>query len=288
MRLRERARAKINLVLRVRGRRADGFHELESLVAFAGACDYLGFEPAEDWSLDVTGSEAPSISGPDNLVLGAARAMVRRWPALQPGRFTLDKHLPVASGIGGGSADAAAAIRILARTSGIAPDDPGLLEVAGEIGSDVPVCVESRSRVFRGRGEVLEPVLDLPPIACVLVNPRIAVATADVFSALGLAPGEPRSGAATGDLLPGRTATAVIGWLAEQGNDLEEPALDICPVIGDVLHRLRAVPGCRLARMSGSGATAFGLFDSRHEAAAAARLLARENPGWWVHPTIVR
>lgn len=285
----ERAPAKINLTLRVLGRRTDGFHELESLVAFAGAGDRLAFTPGgADWTLAITGPHGQGLSADDNLVLRAARAIERLRPQVPRGHFDLVKSLPVASGIGGGSSDAAAALRLLALASGLSLRDPALLEAAAEIGSDVPVCVDPRSRVFRGRGERLSPPVALPPIPAVLVNPGVAVSTAAVFAGLGLSPGAAPLSAETAD--PPRFASAAdaIAWIAAGHNDLEAPARAICLAIDTALAELAAAPGCALTRMSGSGATVFGLFSDRHSATNAARALAASRSEWWIRSTLLR
>jgi 4-diphosphocytidyl-2-C-methyl-D-erythritol kinase len=288
----ERAPAKINLTLRIVGRRADGYHELDSVVAFAGVGDTLTFTPARALSLTVSGPTA-SASGSidDNLVLKAARALTERVEGLKLGRFQLAKRLPVAAGVGGGSSDAAAALRLIARANRIALDDPRLREAARVTGADVPVCLDPRARIMTGIGEVLSDPLGLPKLPALLVNPRVAVPTKDVFAALRgrfssteaatSAPWQPRA-------KPSRTrpkAGAVINALAERRNDLEAPAIEIAPVIADVLAGLRALKGCKLARMSGSGATCFALFTTAPAAAVAARTLRRQHPDWWIRAT---
>ncbi|MGX5735580.1 4-(cytidine 5'-diphospho)-2-C-methyl-D-erythritol kinase [Bosea thiooxidans] len=283
-----RARAKVNLDLRVLGRRADGYHELESLVAFAGIGDTLTLEPGEPVALTIAGPSAAGLEADDgNLVLRAARALETARPGLRLGRFHLVKRLPVAAGIGGGSADAAAALRLLARLNGIPLGDPMLLGVAAQVGADVPVCLDSRARLMAGIGERLGPVLRLPPLFAVLVNPGVAVETVAVFRALGLSAGqklaEPRGEGVhglgpAGDFLP---------RLIRSGNDLAAPARRVASEIDEVIAGLESLPGCRLARMSGSGATCFALFDDRAASAAAAKALAKARPGWWVKPTLL-
>ncbi len=284
-----RARAKVNLDLRVLGRRADGYHELESLVAFAGIGDTLSLDPGAGLSLTLAGPRSEGLAADDgNLVLRAARALAAARPGLRLGRFHLVKRLPVASGIGGGSADAAAALRLLARLNGIAPGDPILREVAAQVGADVSVCLHSRARLMAGIGEKLGPVLRLPPLFAVLVNPGVGVETVGVFRALGLKAGEAVSEARVQNLAVPASASDLLAHLATTSNDLAAPAQRGAPVIGEVLDRLAALPGCRLARMSGSGATCFALFDDCASSAAAARTLQRERPGWWVKPTLLR
>jgi 4-diphosphocytidyl-2-C-methyl-D-erythritol kinase len=290
------APAKINLTLRVTGRRADGYHELESLVVFARPRDRLRLMPGEKLSLVVDGPTAGNAgSVADNLVLKAARALGDNIPALKAGRFDLRKCLPVAAGIGGGSSDAAAALRLLARLNGLALDDPRLHRAARATGADVPVCLDPRPRLMRGIGEILSPPLFLPPLAGVLVNPGVAVPTGPIFAALAKSREEADVAATTDDpasvLVAPATAPdkapsvdALIEALGRSRNDLESPAIGLQPVIADVLSALRDLPGCRLARMSGSGATCFGLFD-RSDAPAAARRLKALHPRWWVRAT---
>jgi 4-diphosphocytidyl-2-C-methyl-D-erythritol kinase len=284
----EDGRAKVNLTLRVAGRRVDGYHDLESVVAFADCADRLSLLPGPELHLTTTGPLANACGeAADNLVLKAARLLGERVPGLKIGAFTLDKVLPVAAGIGGGSADAAAALRLLAKINGLAIDDPRLSEVARLTGADVPVCVASRACVMTGVGESLMP-LTLPKLACVLVNPRVAVATKDVFEALGLRSGELLVGAT--DIIQavawpedGAGSDEWIEAFASGTNDLQEPARRIQPVIGEVLSALGKAGGARLVRMSGSGATCFAIFDDAAAAQAAARKIQLAHPQWWVH-----
>jgi 4-diphosphocytidyl-2-C-methyl-D-erythritol kinase len=278
----EKAPAKVNLTLRVLGRRADGYHEIESLVAFAGEGDALTFTPGNALALTVSGPTASAAGDTtDNLVLKAARALAERIRGLNVGSFALSKRLPVAAGLGGGSADAAAALRLLARANGLALDDPRLMEAARVTGADVPVCVDPRPRLMRGIGEILSAPLDLPKLAAVLVNPGVAVPTREVFGALNLKPGNVQAG--TTDLPS--SPSALIDAITHGRNDLERPAIELQPVIAEVLSVLRGLPGCTLVRMSGSGATCFGLFKSAAAATAAARTLRVGYPDWWVRPT---
>lgn len=271
------APAKINLNLHVIGQRADGFHALQSLVAFADAGDVLTVAADDALSLGIEGPFAQGLAGEaDNLVLRAAKALAAAI-GRQPGaRFVLTKNLPVASGIGGGSADAAAALRALAALWRIAPDGR-LEELAASLGSDVPVCVESAAAWMEGRGERVTHLADLPTTHIVLVNPGVGVATAAVFRGLASKNNPPAPP------LPARFATldALLGWLALTRNDLETPARAMAPIIGTVLEALSA-QGARLARMSGSGATCFAIFASGEAAQTAAAAIARAEPGWWV------
>jgi 4-diphosphocytidyl-2-C-methyl-D-erythritol kinase len=284
----EDARAKVNLTLRVVGRRVDGYHDLESVVAFADCADRLSLLPGEELLLKATGPLAEACGEvTDNLVLKAARLLSERVPGLKAGVFTLNKVLPVAAGIGGGSADAAAALRLLARANALSIDDARLLEVARLTGADVPVCLPSHPCVMTGVGENLLP-LALPKIPCVLVNPRVAVATKDVFAALGLRSGELLVGVA--DVLQaivwpdaGASLEEWVEAFAVSSNDLEAPAMRIQPVIRDVISALNATDGAWLARMSGSGATCFAIYENTAEAGRAAEKIRRSHPQWWVH-----
>ncbi len=282
----ERARAKINLSLKVLGRRADGYHELESLVVFADVGDRLRAEPSRDISMTLAGPFAAALAGePDNLVLRAARSLREVLGVAAGARLTLEKNLPVASGIGGGSADAAAALRALMRLWRVNAGEDALARIALALGADVPVCLDRRPAFMRGLGDLVQRI-DVPArFSFVLVNPGVGVATASVFKMLQAPPlGEmpaPRA-------LPSfDTLDALIGWLRENGNDLEAPARGLAPEIGAVIAALAATPGCRLARMSGSGATCFGIYADEAEARAAAAIIARAHPGWWVSSSAV-
>jgi 4-diphosphocytidyl-2-C-methyl-D-erythritol kinase len=280
------APAKVNLTLHVLGRRSDGYHELESLVVFADAGDHLTFMPGAKLDLAVHGPTA-GVAGPagDNLVLKAARLLAERVDCLRLGRFTLDKHLPVAAGLGGGSSDAAAALRLLVRENELALGDPRVVAAARATGADVPVCLDPRPRMMRGVGEILSAPLALPKLPAVLVNPGVAVPTAGVFKALAAPP--LASGAKQDDpIAADADINEVVLALAARRNDLEAPAISLQPVIANVLSALRTFPACRLARMSGSGATCFGLFSSARAAQAAARSLKTQQPGWWVQATV--
>ena len=280
--LTEHAPAKVNLTLAVLGRRADGYHLLDSLVVFAGVGDRLTLAPGAELSLKVRGVTAEA-AGPieRNLVFRAARARATEIPGLKLGRFSLDKRLPVAAGLGGGSSDAAAALRLLARANRITLDDKRLLKVARGTGADVPVCVDPRARWMRGIGDILSAPLAMPKLAAVLVNPGVAVPTKDVFAKLALEPGGPRKRAGRATL----PRDGLIEFLAAGRNDLEPAAFELQPVIARVLAALSEQSGCGLSRMSGSGATCFGLFSSSRAATAAARRISAAHPRWWVTAT---
>ncbi len=283
----ERAPAKVNLTLHVLGRRSDGYHLLDSLVVFAAAGDRLTFTPGKTLALKVRGDTAKQAGRIEsNLVFKAATALAGEIPDLKLGRFTLDKRLPVAAGVGGGSSDAGAALRLLARANRLRPDDRRLQKVARGIGADVPVCVDPRTRRMRGIGEVLSAPLAIPKLAAVLVNPGVAVPTRDVFAMLGLRAGELRKRASGPRRLP-RDRAALLAFLARGRNDLEPAAIKLQPVIGRVLAAVRKERGCALARMSGSGATCFGLFSSTQAATAASRRLSAAHRRWWVKATML-
>jgi 4-diphosphocytidyl-2-C-methyl-D-erythritol kinase len=267
----ECAPAKINLTLLVTGKRPDGYHLLDSLVVFAGAHDRLSAAPAEELTLEIGGPfGATLVSEPHNLVLRAARALAASTGRRLGAQIRLEKHLPVASGIGGGSSDAAAALRLLTRLWGV----PIPESLAATLGADVPVCLDPRPRRMAGIGETLTAAPAIPSCGILLVNPGVALATKAVFAARTAPFSTPAS-------FPGAwpDAAAMAADLASWGNDLQPPAIKLCPPAGTVLNTLRAVPGCRLARMSGSGATCFALFDTPAEATAAATHVSR--PAWW-------
>ena len=269
---RERARAKVNLFLHVVGRRADGYHLLDSLAVFPDAADELMGEPAGTLSLETEGPFAGAL-GSDNLVLRAARGLIEAAGTTSGARLVLNKRLPVASGIGGGSADAAAALRVLNRIWNLGLPAAELAGIALGVGADVPVCLVGEPARMGGIGEILGAAPLLPPCGIVLVNAGYAVSTAEVFQARDSGYSEPAT-------LPPRwaDAPALAADLARLNNDLEVAAVRICPAVGETLAWLRGQPGCLLARMSGSGGTCFGLFA---DADGAARVAGRAPPGWW-------
>jgi 4-diphosphocytidyl-2-C-methyl-D-erythritol kinase len=280
----ESAPAKVNLTLRVLGRRADGYHDIESLVAFADVGDRLALTPGDALTLAVVGPGAAQTGAEaDNLVVKAARALAARVPALRAGAFRLGKNLPVAAGLGGGSADAAAALRLLAQSNQLAPDDPRLRDAARATGADVPVCLDPRPRVMRGIGEILSAPLRLPRLHALLVNPGVAVPTKLVFSGWRPSANPIRALDAT----KMQNEEQLLDRLASEANDLEAPAIALEPAIAVVLASLRAAAGCRLARMSGSGATCFALFSSGAETAAAAKSLRAQFLDWWISETVL-
>ncbi len=265
------APAKINLTLHVTGRRDNGYHELDSLVVFADIGDRIEIDLAETPELTVQGPMAGGVpEGDDNLVMRAARLMGL------DARIRLQKFLPNAAGLGGGSSDAAAVLKALSELSGRPlPDD------ALSLGADVPVCLEARAARMRGIGEQITPVAGLPALHAVLINPAAAVPTKEVFARMETSANPPMP-----DDLPLLTDPGdAVAWLRTMRNDLEAPAQSLQPLIGQVLETLSATPGCQLARMSGSGATCFGIYFGAETAASAAGRLREGFPGWWVAAT---
>ncbi len=271
----EPAPAKLNLALHVRARRDDGYHELETLFAFVRDGDMVRLTPAERDGFAIIGPFAGGLSGEgDNLVTRARDAFRVQFGPGEPLSIVLDKHLPVASGIGGGSADAAATLRGMAKLSGVPLDDPALFDIGAQLGSDVPACLAGRTMIGRGRGEQLTPI-DAPDLPVLLVNPGVGVSTAAVFAAWDRIDRGP---------LPQGDALAIA--LAGR-NDLEPPARALAPAIDAVLATLVASAGVKLARMSGSGATCFALFDRVEDRAAAAATLRATQPDWWCLETVL-
>ncbi|MFZ5706123.1 MAG: 4-(cytidine 5'-diphospho)-2-C-methyl-D-erythritol kinase [Pseudomonadota bacterium] len=276
----EIAFAKINLALHVRRRREDGYHELETIFAFARHGDLVSIADGpprltiEGPFADVLRSEDPE----DNLVMRAARGLYRLAGAGTPPAIHLDKRLPVAAGIGGGSADAAAVLRLLCRRLGLSIETPEVMALAAELGADVPACLMSRSVRGNARGDVLRPVdgSGLSDIPLLLVNPGVPLSTGPVFKAWD---GVDRGPLASGDPLEAALAGR---------NDLERPALQLCPVIGEAIERLAAQPGCTLARMSGSGATCFALFENAGARDAAREAIGAERSSWWMLASSLR
>ena len=279
------ASAKVNLTLQVRGRRPDGYHLIESLVVFADIGDRVEAAPADRLSLTVAGPFATEVpTGDDNLVLRAARALAAVPGAGRGAELRLHKNLPVAAGLGGGSADAAATLRALIALWQVRIDDQALRALALGLGADLPVCLAGRPSIMSGIGEVVHPIAALPPVYLVLANPGCRLETAAVYQRLR------RSGPAPplGPLpVAYRDPTTLARTLAERGNDLQAPAAELVPEIGHALDRLNGAPGCLLAGMSGSGPTCFGLFASPAAASAAARAIGDAEPDWWVRPATV-
>jgi len=281
--IREPAPAKINLYLHVTGKRDNGYHLLDSLVVFANAGDRLEAVSADTITLDYAGPFVDALPAPEkNLVMRAARQLAELFSVEAGAHMTLHKNLPVASGIGGGSADAAAALRALIRLWHIDPNDARLAKLALSLGADVPVCLMTRPAVMRGIGEDLRLLASFPGLPLVLVNPGVGVATPDVFKA--------RSGEFSASVEWPESATdvnTVIDTLRNTKNDLQAPAVSLAPVIADVLAALENQPGSKLTRMSGSGATCFAIFERDSDAQAAAHAIANAAPGWWVQTASV-
>jgi 4-diphosphocytidyl-2-C-methyl-D-erythritol kinase len=270
------ARAKVNLYLHVLGRRPDGYHLLDSLVVFADVGDRIEVASAESLRLAIDGPFAAEVpAGDDNLVLRAARALAQAVG--RPAAIRLTKSLPVASGIGGGSADAAATLRALVRLWRLDIDGERLRRLALALGADVPMCLRGRPAFVGGIGERIEEVPDLPACALLLVNPRVVLPTPRGFARRGGPFSQPgRFGTRAAD------ARALVAKIADRRNDLTEAAIGLVPAIASVLDALRATPGVLLARMSGSGATCFGLCEDEAAAVSGARALAERHPQWWI------
>lgn len=276
--MRLEAWAKVNLTLHVTGRRPDGYHELDSLVVFAGVGDTLEITAAEDLSLSLEGPFASALDAAEsNLALRAARSLREGFGATAGARLRLVKRLPVAAGLGGGSADAAAALRGLAHFWALGAPEDALHEIAARLGADVPACLTARPSLLSGVGELVQAAPPLPGFWLVLVNPGVPLSTPAVFKARG----GPFSAPQPWTEAPG-TARELAVRLAEGRNDLEAPAIALVPAIAQVLSALRATPACLLARMSGSGATCFGLYETEAAARAAARRLGADQADWWV------
>lgn len=278
MTLSKQAFAKVNLYLHITNKRPDGYHELDSLIVFAQTGDKLFFTPAQDIRLEIRGPMAERIDGDpkDNLVLQAAYGLQKLCGIDKGAHIVLEKHLPVAAGIGGGSGDAAAALKGLCELWGVFPDPEGLHDLALSLGADVPICMKSHAAHVGGIGERITGLAPLPDCWMVLVNPMVAVPTPTVFKTRKgpFSQKQPMMGEYTFDLL--------IDELSSRHNDLMAPAIAIAPVISEILQEIESQPGCALARMSGSGATCFGLFQQKHEALDAVQSLTRARPEAWV------
>ncbi len=288
----ETAKAKVNLTLTVLGRREDGYHELQSLVAFASPGDRLELETGEDLTLVVEGPFAAGLEGA-NLVIDTARAAKAAVPTLRLGRFRLTKNLPVAAGLGGGSADAAAALRLLAQANDDLLDPETMAVLAAKLGSDVTVCLASRAALMTGRGESVRRLLRFPACGVVLANAGQALATAEVYAALR-AP--PLSASPSASDLPsppdlpsapdipdfGGSFEKLIAYASTRVNDLEPAALSLAPAIEETLAALGELDGTALVRLSGSGPTSFALVASKEAAARQAAKLIAAHPSWWI------
>jgi 4-diphosphocytidyl-2-C-methyl-D-erythritol kinase len=277
------APAKINLTLHVTGQREDGYHLLDSLVAFADAGDQISAKSANDMTLSVTGPFAEGVPTDDsNLIMRAAHTLRRVRGVIQGAQISVEKHLPHAAGIGGGSADAAATLKILADLWQVDPLDPDAPEVLG-LGADVPVCMKGPAPTrMSGIGEALEGITHLPDCAVVLVNPKVAVPTHAVFAGLA------SKSNPTMEALPEKLDfDGFASWLARQRNDLQDPAIAVAPAIKTAIERLNRIPAVAYAGMSGSGATCFGLVRNMADARHAARVVQVAEMGWWVTPAAI-
>ena len=273
----ELARAKVNLTLEIKGKRADGYHELESLVLFADFGDIVEYRPGGAFSLSVTGPFSGALQD-DNLLERAARVYAELSGSEPRGAFHLAKHIPVAAGLGGGSADAAAALRILAWGKPVEP--PLLLAAAGRIGADVPCCLSASAAIMTGIGDKVHVLAPLTPVPAVLVNPMMPLSTSAVFRELSA---EPLAATPAQPLNPKFAGAADLAAYAKaRANDFETPARRLLPIIGDILAELDAAPGALLSRLSGSGPTCFALFADAAHAVAAVDVIRFEHPGWWV------
>jgi 4-diphosphocytidyl-2-C-methyl-D-erythritol kinase len=280
------APAKLNLTLEITGKRTDGYHLLDSLVAFTEYGDTIQAAEADTLSLTIDGPFGAALSPPssDNLVLRAARKLAD-WAGIEPkGALTLTKRLPVASGIGGGSSDAAATLLALTELWQLQPSDSDLAQLGLALGADVPVCLAGRTARLRGIGEIIDPAPTLPPVPVVLVNPGVGLSTPEVFRARtgGFSAGADPDGILTSSPTD---AAALAHAIAPFGNDLTEAAISRLPIIATMLDQLADQADCLTARMSGSGATCFALFATNEAATSAAARISRTNPGWWVVAT---
>jgi 4-diphosphocytidyl-2-C-methyl-D-erythritol kinase len=278
------APAKVNLFLHVGPLEADGYHPLSSLVAFADVGDQVTVERADRLSLAVTGPFSRALEGEgDNLVLRAMRALGAAAGIGEPGlRIGLDKQLPVAAGLGGGSSDAGAALKLVRDYLDLPLDDAALADIAAALGADGPMCLHARTAWAGGRGDVLTFEPGLPPLPALLVNPGAPSSTGAVYRAFDARRSPPL------EAPPPPTdwdPASVVAWLAGQRNDLQAPAITLAPAIGEAMEAAAGLPGVRLVRMSGSGATVFALFDSLAETTDAARRLKTLQPHWWIRPT---
>jgi 4-diphosphocytidyl-2-C-methyl-D-erythritol kinase len=280
----ELARAKLNLTLAVRGRRSDGYHELESLVTFADIHDEVTLYPEAVDALAVTGPFAHSVDG-ENLLSRTLALLREADPRLRLGSVHLVKNLPVAAGLGGGSADAGALLRAVCRANQDHAAAVPWREIAVQLGADVPVCLGDRPAFVWGKGENIVPLRRLPQVDVVIVNPRVPLATAGVFAALRSGPAPAVEAIPTPPDLP--ELQALLDYMLATGNDLEIAAIGLLPQVAEAKALLADQPDCRFAAMSGSGPTCFGVFSNPVDARRAAAALASARPHWWVAPTVL-
>ncbi len=281
--IREQARAKINLTLTVRGRRADGYHELESLVTFADVADEISLQPGPHIALETCGPFASEIAG-GNIIEAALHRLRDAHRDLRLGIVTLVKHIPVAAGIGGGSADAAAVLRAVQKANPDLAPSVAWHEIAAGLGADVPVCLAGRPALMWGAGEKIESLSrPLPGLPAVLVNPRLPLPTGLVFAALQAGAAPPVQRPDWHQAIQDREQLLAVMHL--RGNDLERPATSLLPAVGQIKAALGRLPRCRIAALSGSGPTCFGIFADDASAIAAAAALSAAHPQWWVVAT---
>ncbi len=283
----QKARAKINLTLEVLGKRNDGYHELRSLVAFTDFGDDLSFQPGEDFSLTIDGQFASDLQG-DNLIEKAAIYCLQRFDGISTGHFHLRKNLPVASGIGGGSADAAAALHLLIQNSNLDISMLDFPEIAVVLGADIPVCLKQKPVLMTGIGENLLPVDNFPALAAVLINPLAPVSTGTIFKKLNASPVCSDFQSSKSDKLSFSDLDEVLDYMSDHQNDLQSIAAGLEPAIGNILSLLEIQNGCQIARMSGSGATCFGVFKNLNQAQSAASNIKKQYPDWWVQNCVIR
>lgn len=289
--------AKINLSLRVLGRREDGYHELSSLVVFADVGDRLTLTTGPGFSLTTSGPFATRIDG-DNLVEIVARSLLGERPggerAADFGRVHLEKLLPVAAGLGGGSADAAALLRLMERVGHCQLDDGFVADLGKRFGADVPVCTAAMPSIMSGIGEAVAPVMHFPSLGVLMVNPGVGLSTAAVFKRLAAAGCDEGMAADFRARQEERAARGfhsldeVVAYMKAAPNDLTDAAVSLSLDTGEVLGEIDRLEGCRIARLSGSGATCFGLFENAALAAEAGDVLRERHPGWWVMAASIR
>jgi len=274
------AAAKINLFLHVTGRREDGYHKLDSLVGFTAIGDHITVAASEEITLRISGPFGEGLSvDDDNLVFAAARLLAEEVGYHGGAAITLQKNLPVSSGIGGGSADAAATLQALNRLWDVGASPQMLAKIGLRLGADVPVCLRSKTARMGGIGEMIDPMDPLPDLGILLVNPGLAVSTPQVFKARQGPFSQPV------DVSVPKSGKELCEFLALQQNDLQAPSIELAPVIAQVLETLSGLEGCRLSRLSGSGATCFGLFDDEAAAVAACDAISACHADWWIQPT---
>ena len=277
--LKVKAPAKLNLFLEITGRRADGFHELDSLFVFASEADCLSLEKAKSWSFGVKGSFAETLTqenSEDNLVMRAARTIIKELQLDEALKICLVKNLPVAAGLGGGSADAAAVLKAICQLYQKQPDQQRLNDLALQLGADVPSCLISQAQIVRGIGEISHRLTAFPGLHSVIVNPGVPLSTAAVFKSWSRDFTPARSWPQTSDV------QTWFDFIQERHNCLQETAITLCPLIAEVLSEVSQTQGCHLSRMSGSGPSCFGLYKTEVEAQEAAVLLSKAHPSWWI------